>query len=101
MGAVFNRYLQLPTSMKDYEWQDKGNCVGKDVNMFYHPYNERGEEKIERLTEAKAICVGCPVIAECLNHALSVPEHFGVWGGMSEDERRLLLRRRKRKKDNS
>lgn len=97
MGAVFNRYLNLPKDMKDYKWQDEGNCVGKDVNIFYHPYNERGEEKEERLAKAKAICVGCPVIQECLDHALSVPETFGVWGGMGEDERRLLIRRMRRK----
>lgn len=43
---------------------------------------------------AKAICMGCPVRAECLADALDNRIEFGVWGGMTERERRALLRRR-------
>jgi WhiB family redox-sensing transcriptional regulator len=44
--------------------------------------------------EAKAICVGCPVVAECLADALDNQMEFGVWGGLTERERRALLKRR-------
>lgn len=43
---------------------------------------------------AKAICQGCPVVAECLADALDNRTEYGVWGGMTERERRALLRRR-------
>ncbi|MEV5809996.1 WhiB family transcriptional regulator [Streptomyces parvulus] len=43
---------------------------------------------------AKAICFGCPVMIECLAHALDHRIEYGVWGGMTERERRSLLRRR-------
>ena len=43
---------------------------------------------------AKAICMGCPVRAQCLADALDNRIEFGVWGGMTERERRALLRRR-------
>lgn len=43
---------------------------------------------------AKAVCMGCPVRAECLADALDERIEFGVWGGMTERERRALLRRR-------
>jgi WhiB family redox-sensing transcriptional regulator len=43
---------------------------------------------------AKAVCLGCPVRAECLADALDSRIEFGVWGGMTERERRALLRRR-------
>ena len=43
---------------------------------------------------AKAVCKGCPVVAECLADALDNRTEFGVWGGMTERERRALLRRR-------
>jgi len=43
---------------------------------------------------AKAVCMGCPVRAECLADALDNRVEFGVWGGMTERERRALLRRR-------
>lgn len=44
--------------------------------------------------QAKLICRGCPVIAECLADALDHQTEFGVWGGMTERERRALLKRR-------
>lgn len=43
---------------------------------------------------AKAICMGCPVRAECLAEALDNRIEWGVWGGMTERERRQLLRQR-------
>jgi WhiB family transcriptional regulator, redox-sensing transcriptional regulator len=43
---------------------------------------------------AKLLCRGCPVIAECLADALDNQTEFGVWGGMTERERRALLKRR-------
>ncbi len=39
---------------------------------------------------AKAVCAGCPVRDECLDYALASRQRFGVWGGMSEQERRRL-----------
>ena len=43
---------------------------------------------------AKKVCVGCPVIVECLADSLDNRTKFGVWGGMTERQRRALLRRR-------
>ena len=45
---------------------------------------------------AKQVCVGCPVIAECLADSLDNHTEFGVWGGMTERQRRALLKRRPR-----
>lgn len=35
----------------------------------------------------------CPVRAECAAHALQVREPYGVWGGLTEDEREELMGR--------
>jgi WhiB family redox-sensing transcriptional regulator len=43
---------------------------------------------------AKKVCLGCPVIAECLADSLDNHTEFGVWGGMTERQRRALLKRR-------
>ena len=40
--------------------------------------------------EAKRVCRGCEVRAECLEYALANDERFGIWGGLSERERRRL-----------
>ncbi|MFJ2007043.1 WhiB family transcriptional regulator [Streptomyces chartreusis] len=40
--------------------------------------------------EARAVCVGCPVRAECLHDALVSDATGGMWGGMFRKERRAL-----------
>lgn len=65
------------------DWRRKAHCLGMDTNMFYP---ERGEAVKLR----KAVCVGCPVRAQCLEAGMR--EHFGVWGGLSEQERRRMRR---------
>lgn len=35
----------------------------------------------------------CPVRAQCAAHALAVREPYGVWGGLTEDEREELMGR--------
>lgn len=36
---------------------------------------------------ALAVCIVCPVRIDCARHALDTPEPFGVWGGLTEQER--------------
>ena len=50
-------------------------------------------EKGGSTREAKKICTGCEVKAQCLEYALANDERFGIWGGLSERERRRLRRR--------
>ena len=49
----------------------------------------------QREAKAKAICARCPVRDACLAYALDTGEAFGVWGGLTEDERRAMLRQRR------
>ena len=44
-----------------------------------------------RIDQAKAICQSCPVITECATWALKTREPYGVWGGLSEDDRAATL----------
>jgi WhiB family redox-sensing transcriptional regulator len=46
----------------------------------------------DKVNEARAICAVCPVRAECLDHAMTHAEHWGIWGGLTERERRRLRR---------
>jgi len=39
------------------------------------------------------VCQGCDVQTQCLQWALSNGVDYGVWGGLSEDQRRLMKRR--------
>ena len=68
-------------------WQEQANCLGVDPDLFFP---ERGAST----KEAKAVCRGCEVRAECLEYALTHGEKFGIWGGLSERERRRVRRQR-------
>lgn len=71
------------------DWIDGAACVDVDPELFY-PVGD-GLLAQEQIIQAKSVCRRCPVVAECLNWALNRSE-FGVWGGMSEDERRAHRR---------
>ncbi len=68
-------------------WQLSGSCRGMDPSGFFHPEGERGNQRRSRADGAKQVCRDCPVLLECRNHALAVREPYGVWGGLSEEER--------------
>lgn len=67
------------------DWQERALCAQTDPEAFF-------PEKGGSTREAKRICSGCEVRAECLDYALANDERFGIWGGLSERERRRLRR---------
>ncbi|MER5641321.1 WhiB family transcriptional regulator [Kitasatospora sp. NPDC002227] len=83
---------------RHWSWQYRGSCRTTGADLFFHPSGERGPAHDERDQAAKAVCHHCPVRAECLRYALAAREPYGVWGGLTEDERfRLLAARRRRR----
>ncbi len=67
------------------DWQDFALCAETDPEAFF-------PEKGGSTREAKKVCRGCEVRAECLEYSLERDERFGIWGGLSERERRRLKR---------
>jgi WhiB family redox-sensing transcriptional regulator len=74
----------------NWDWQFEGACNGVDPESFFLDPNQRGVSKKNRENKAIAICNTCPVKKQCLDHALNVPEIYGVWGGMTEENRAEL-----------
>ncbi len=70
-----------------WEWQLQGACRHVDPEVFFHPEGERGPRKAARDRAARTVCATCPVIAECRRHALAVQEPYGVWGGLTIEDR--------------
>ena len=88
---------RLPAAVIDvWEWQRWGACREVDPTLFFHPESERGPARVKRDAAAKLVCRSCPVIDACREHALAVREPYGVWGGLSEDDREDLYRRDRR-----
>jgi WhiB family redox-sensing transcriptional regulator len=76
---------ELLFELRPQPWMTEGNCAGVDPELFFPQRGESSED-------AKAVCRGCLVRAECLDYALSINERNGIWGGTSERERRAIRR---------
>lgn len=87
-----NDHRTLP---RPYHWSDDAACVGVETAAFF-PVGQGALSASVLATDAKAICRRCPVQSDCLGHALTFREDYGVWGGMDEDERADLLRQARR-----
>lgn len=68
----------------------QASCAEVQPDLFF---SETGNHIETRL--AKSVCAQCPVIEQCLEYALAYRMEFGVWGGLSSQERKSLLRKHK------
>lgn len=74
------------------DWRFNAACREEDPELFF-PIGNTGLALLE-IEEAKSVCRRrCPVIEQCLQWALESGQEYGVWGGLSEDERRSMKRR--------
>jgi WhiB family redox-sensing transcriptional regulator len=69
------------------EWRLAAVCAQTDPEAFF-------PEKGGSPAAAKAVCARCPVTAECLDWALANDVRYGVWGGLSAQQRAGIRRRR-------
>lgn len=67
----------------DQPWAEDALCSQTDPEAFF-------PEKGGSTRDAKSVCSGCIVQAECLDYALEHQIRFGIWGGLSERQRRAL-----------
>jgi WhiB family transcriptional regulator, redox-sensing transcriptional regulator len=67
-------------------WNRKARCRTAPTSVFFPT---QGDD----VGQAKAICRGCPVLAECREYALTYPSLQGVWAAMSEQERERMHQR--------
>jgi transcription factor WhiB len=67
-------------------WRDFAECQYTDAEAFFI-------EKGGNPEPAKRVCRSCPSRLPCLEFALENYEKFGIWGGLSEQQRRAVLKR--------
>jgi hypothetical protein len=60
---------------------------GAPCDGYTEEFYADSEEKISQQT-AKFICAGCPIKQECLDYAMAAQEEYGIWGGLTADERK-------------
>lgn len=72
----------------EIEWE-KGACYGAPTNLFYMVEENRRHNDWIDVGILRTICGGCPIYRKCLAYALE-HENYGVWGGMTTQERNTL-----------
>jgi WhiB family redox-sensing transcriptional regulator len=66
---------------------DQAACADANPELFFAPSSH-----VAAVNAAKAICNTCPVAHECLAWAMKENE-YGIWGGLTEEERSRLRRK--------
>jgi WhiB family redox-sensing transcriptional regulator len=69
------------------DWWSQAACRGTDAPEFFPEDFDPGPRREAALAVARRACAGCPVRADCLEHALAWHEPKGVWGGLTAAER--------------
>lgn len=82
---VYGAYRRV--GVRPYSWRDDALCFGKPNSIWFPNTNQYDGELVAR---AKEICSECVVSQECLVYALGNDERYGVWGGLTPEERRRL-----------
>jgi WhiB family redox-sensing transcriptional regulator len=86
-----------------YDWRDSAACLGhEDPELWFRVPNHEGTRKRLNvrqqadIDEAKRICAGCRVLAECHKAADALSDGWGVWAALTGEERKLLKRRKQK-----
>ncbi|MFF4417512.1 WhiB family transcriptional regulator [Streptosporangium sp. NPDC001559] len=67
---------------------ERAACRRVDAELFF-PVSYTIRPAVDA---AKAVCSGCPILADCRTYALEAAEPDGIWGGLTPAERAELLR---------
>ena len=78
-------------SSEDRTWERFAACAGmpEATQLFF-------SDDLHDVSQAKLICSGCPVMANCLEGALDRHEQWGVWGGQLFANGKVVLNKRRR-----
>jgi WhiB family transcriptional regulator, redox-sensing transcriptional regulator len=68
------------------DWWLSAACRSTDPELFF-PISAAGPA-LDDTAKAKAVCTKCRVRDECLSFATKTHQVYGIWGGLTVEERR-------------
>lgn len=71
------------------DWRKRSACRDVDPELF-HPVGNKGPARLQTV-QAKAVCGGCDVVADCLAWAVQTAVTDGIIGGTTPAERKPLI----------
>lgn len=83
-ALLISQLLQVVAQHEAGEWRHRAACRGEHRRLFHDR---------RTLKAALTLCSTCPVVQECREWALALPDHLdrvGVAGGLRATERQLL-----------
>lgn len=83
--------MNNPSAYEAAEWVEHAICAQFATDSMFPSEGDN-----QGIAVAKATCAICPVRYECLKSALERGEQWGIWGGMTPDERKTLRRKQQR-----
>ena len=73
------------------EWMQDAACRGRDTEMFFPVKGQASGKAAQEIERAKAVCLACPVLAECRDYILSdhprYEDDYGIYGALTPEER--------------
>jgi WhiB family redox-sensing transcriptional regulator len=73
------------------DWRARAACRDADAELFFPVGDDLAPANILQAAQAKQVCAGCTVQANCLTFALAARVD-GIWGGKTATERRAVRR---------
>ena len=81
---------------REGDWRNSAACRKSDPELFFPVGSVTSGPGLDQAEKAKAVCNSCGVQEDCAQYALENDQKFGIWGGLTEDERLALKRRQNR-----
>lgn len=89
---------QAGMTIPRWGWQERAACRSEDLELFFGHDGEPKARRLAREARAVEVCRGCAVRDNCLQQANQVPERYGVWGGLTEEQRQEQRRADRRRR---
>jgi WhiB family redox-sensing transcriptional regulator len=83
-----------PGTARASDWRDAAACLHADPDLFF-PISAAGPSRRD-VDHAKSFCARCTVLRQCLEFAQANEPVYGIWGGMTLEERQRVRRREQR-----
>ena len=72
------------------------SCRESDPDAWFPDEDDHMKNGKTSYVHVKKMCAVCPVKNLCLEYALTNNERYGLWGGMSPEDRKNLVRTQRR-----
>jgi WhiB family redox-sensing transcriptional regulator len=77
-----------------YKIRDLGGVECEQLPFAFFPEDSVWpSERRLMVSTAKEVCGRCPLQNECADYGLAANEDFGIWGGLTAEDRKTLKRK--------